>query len=88
MLTKEEIIKKNFKDVWVTEHLSDSDTNNIRKAILRCVDEYASQNAIQFAEWLNKEGYQEYDYYGHWIAPQNNNNVYNTQQVYEMFITQ
>jgi hypothetical protein len=44
-----------------------------------------TRDAIEFAEWLNKEGYREYDYCDRWIAPQNNNNVYDTKQLYEMF---
>jgi hypothetical protein len=85
MLSKEEILKKAYAKI---EERQSSESEVVDPILLSAMDEYANQKANEFAEWLNKEGYQEYDYYGRWIAPQNNNNVYNTQQVYEMFITQ
>lgn len=42
-------------------------------------------DAILFAEWINKEGYREYDGYDRWIAPSNNNNVYETKNLYKLF---
>lgn len=44
------------------------------------------KQAILFAEWLQAEGYQEYDGVGRWIAPHNNRNVYTTEELYEMFV--
>lgn len=48
------------------------------------VDEKKVQS-INFAEWISGEGYREYDGKDRWIAPHNNNNVYTTEQLYEMF---
>ena len=42
-------------------------------------------DAIEFAEWLSGEGYQQYDCNERWIAPHNNNNVYLTKELYEQF---
>ena len=42
--------------------------------------------AIEFADWISGEGYQQYDGVGRWIAPQNNNNVYTTKELYEQFL--
>ena len=44
------------------------------------------EEAIQFAEWLSSEGYQQYDGKDRWISPHNSNCVYETKQLYEMFL--
>ena len=45
-----------------------------------------STDAVQFAEWINKEGYREYDGYDRWISVQHSNDVYETKELYELFI--
>jgi hypothetical protein len=42
-------------------------------------------DAIEFAEWISGEGYVQYDDKNRWIAPQNNNNVYPTEKLYQKF---
>jgi len=54
----------------------------------KIISECANQKSIEFAEWLSGEGYQQYEGKERWIAPQNNNNVYETKQLYEMFLKQ
>jgi len=60
--------------------------------IARCIKGYAEKQqpdkAIEFAEWISGEGYMQYDGVGRWIAPQNNNNVYTTQELYEQWSSQ
>mgnify|MGYP001582530387 CR=1 FL=1 len=50
------------------------------------IDIYTTHMAISFAEWLNKEGYREYDGAERWIAPHNSTEVFSTQQLYTRFI--
>ena len=50
------------------------------------MEEHAKSTAIAFAEWISGEGYVQYDGKERWIAPHNNNNVYLTYELYEMFL--
>jgi hypothetical protein len=75
MLTKEERRNKHLKkDIGWTE------------GAMLSMDEYAAQKSIEFAEWLSGEGYQQYDGKDRWVAPHNSNDVYETPQLYKMFL--
>ena len=45
-------------------------------------------DAVEFAEWLSGEGYQQYDSKERWIVPHINYTVYFTEQLYEQFLLQ
>lgn len=82
MLSKKEILEKEGFDFEVFQ----SENEYSAKSILNAMEEFATQKSIAFAEWINSEGYREYDGYDRWIAPQNSSNVYETKQLYEMFL--
>jgi hypothetical protein len=52
---------------------------------IELANKFGKSIAIQFAEFLQTEGYETYDGVGNWIAPHNNRNVYTTEQLYEQF---
>jgi len=53
---------------------------------LKAMQDFARQTSIEFAKWLNFNGWQEYDEPDRWICPTNNRNVYTTEQVYNQFL--
>lgn len=42
-------------------------------------------HAIDFAKWINDNGWQEYDESDRWIQPHNSDLLYSTEQIYNMF---
>lgn len=60
----------------------------IQPRVLMAMDEYAKELAIGFAEWMGSEGYVIYDGNDRWIAPHNNNNVYSTKELFDLYIIQ
>lgn len=42
--------------------------------------------AVKFAEFINKEGWQEYDGYDRWICPSESTQVLETKQLFQKFI--
>lgn len=65
-----------------------TDKWGVWKEFSQKIDIYTAHIAMAFAEWLNKEGYQEYDGSERWIAPHNSTSVFSTQQLYNQFIEQ
>ena len=46
------------------------------------------ETAIQFAEWLQLNGYETYEGVGKWVNPSNKLNVFTTRQLYENFMAE
>lgn len=44
-----------------------------------------SEQAILFARWINKNGWERYDDPDKWICPSENRNVLTTEQLYQKF---
>ena len=78
---KEAILaKKN----WSSEYPNYMAESEIHTAM----DEYASEQAVAFAEYLSGEGWREYDGADRWINTQEGNAVLETKQLYEKFTNQ
>jgi len=92
MLSKEEILNKTFQEDAGMSFLellgAHEDAEMIQYSLLASMEQYATQKAIAFAEWISGEGYREYDGYDRWIAPNNSNDVYETKQLYKIFLKQ
>lgn len=43
------------------------------------------QHSIDFAKWINDEGWREYDESDRWIQPHESHSVYTTEQLYNKF---
>ena len=79
-MDKEEIIDRN---IGFVEHLSYCP----REDVYRCMDEYAKQQAIGFAEWLG-DNYETYDKGIYWSHSDQDNEAHTTEELYSLYLTQ
>jgi hypothetical protein len=82
---------KTFEEIWWSrnpQHEINMSTGKdmFMGTAIMCGNEYAKQQSIEFAKWLNKEGWQEYDESDRWICPHENRNVFTTSELYSKFL--
>ncbi len=53
--------------------------------VLKAMDEYAEQIAIEFIEWAYNECWQHYDSHETWINLEQNNRVLTTANLFKLF---
>ena len=79
-LTKWDIIDAN---------VSDRSMENDLQGIKDCMDEYAKQQSISFAEWIGNKGIVQYNGFDKWINMEEPSfTVYATGQLYEQFLNE